>query len=198
MDNLVLVEVSEPLQDLSGVEDDSRLLQRAPFRSQQSRKASWRKERRSGHNLSWNGKMTKQLARSPNYERRWSLVHHQIWVVFWSFWFVLLFLLVKCPHQSFWGRCSLSDQHTSGHLFHENLDVSVLRHGAQILNDVPVLQVLVESNLFMKGLGVPGQRETLLSLHESRHNQTQLHTSVTLNHFSQHFWELCHSSHTEE
>lgn len=56
---------------------------------------------------------------------------------------------------------ALSYQRTSRHLFHENLDVSILRHGAQILNDVPVLQVLVESNLFMEGLGVPGQRERI-------------------------------------
>lgn len=44
MDDLVLVQVSEPLQDLSGVEDYSRLLQRTPFRPQQRRQASWRKE----------------------------------------------------------------------------------------------------------------------------------------------------------
>lgn len=31
VDDLVLVQVPEPLQDLSGVEDDGRLLQRAPF-----------------------------------------------------------------------------------------------------------------------------------------------------------------------
>lgn len=46
-------------------------------------------------------------------------------------------------------------KHTSRHLFHEDLDVSILRNGAQILNNVPVLQVLVEGNLFMKRLRVP-------------------------------------------
>lgn len=52
VDNLVLVQVPEPLQDLSGVEDDGRLLQRTPFRPQQCGQASWRKERRSVQNLS--------------------------------------------------------------------------------------------------------------------------------------------------
>lgn len=52
VDDLVLVQVPEPLQDLSGVEDDGRLLQRAPFRPQQRGQASWRKERRSVQNLS--------------------------------------------------------------------------------------------------------------------------------------------------
>lgn len=53
------------------------------------------------------------------------------------------------------NHLSLSSKRTSRHLFHEDLDVSILRNGAQILNNVPVLQVLVEGNLFMKGLGVP-------------------------------------------
>lgn len=52
VDNLVFVQVSEALQDLSGVENDRGLLQRTPFRPQQSRQASWRKEKRSVHNLS--------------------------------------------------------------------------------------------------------------------------------------------------
>lgn len=50
---------------------------------------------------------------------------------------------------------SLLYKHTSRHLFHEDLDVSVLGNGAQILNNVPVLQVLVKGDFFMKGLGVP-------------------------------------------
>lgn len=65
VDDLVFVQVSEPLQDLSGVEYYCRLLQRTPFRPQQCWQASWRKERRSVQNLSWNGKMTKQLERPP-------------------------------------------------------------------------------------------------------------------------------------
>lgn len=44
VDDLVLVQVPEPLQDLSGVEDDGGLLQRAPFGAQQRGQASWRKE----------------------------------------------------------------------------------------------------------------------------------------------------------
>lgn len=39
--NLVLVQVPQPLQDLSGVKDDGGLLQRTPFGPQQRRKASW-------------------------------------------------------------------------------------------------------------------------------------------------------------
>lgn len=55
---------------------------------------------------------------------------------------------------------SLLYKHTSGHLFHEDLDVPILRNGAQVLNNVPVLQVLVKRDLFMKGLRVPDpQRE---------------------------------------
>lgn len=66
-------------------------------------------------------------------------------------------------------------KHTSRHLFHEDLDVSVLRNRAQVLNNVPVLQVLVKGNLFMKRLRVPDsqmemetKRETLFPLHLPR------------------------------
>lgn len=48
---------------------------------------------------------------------------------------------------------------TSRHLFHEDLDVSVLRNRAQVLNDVPVLQVLVEGDFLVERLRVPKPRE---------------------------------------
>ena len=45
---------------------------------------------------------------------------------------------------------------TSRDLLHEDLDVAVLRDGAQVLDDVAVLQILVEGNLLVEGLGIPG------------------------------------------
>lgn len=69
---------------------------------------------------------------------------------------------------------SLSHKHTSRHLFHEDLDVSVLRNGAQVLNNVPVLQVLVKGDLLMKGLGVP-----------KSHTEKKSHREILLN--------VCHS-----
>lgn len=45
--------------------------------------------------------------------------------------------------------------HTSRHLLHEDLDESILADGAQVLNNVPVLQPLVQSDFLMKGLRVP-------------------------------------------
>lgn len=43
MSDLIVMEIFEPLQDLSGVEADGGfvVLQRAPFRPQQGRQASW-------------------------------------------------------------------------------------------------------------------------------------------------------------
>lgn len=41
---------------------------------------------------------------------------------------------------------------TSRHLFHKDLDEAVLADGAEVLDDVFVLQVLVEGNLLMEGL----------------------------------------------
>lgn len=67
-------------------------------------------------------------------------------------WYTLLLCWVS-------AKCLLH-KHTSRHLFHEDLDVPILRNGAQVLNNVPVLQVLVKGDLFMKGLRVSDpQRE---------------------------------------
>lgn len=54
---------------------------------------------------------------------------------------------------------SSSELRTSWHLFHEDLDVSVLRNRAQILDNVPVLQVLVEGDFFVERLRVPKAQE---------------------------------------
>lgn len=63
-------------------------------------------------------------------------------------------------HESSLTR-SWTHERTSWHLFHEDLDVSILRNRAQILNNVPVLQVLVEGDFFMEGLRVPkNKRQT--------------------------------------
>lgn len=43
---------------------------------------------------------------------------------------------------------------TSRNLLHKDLDEAVLTHRAQVLNDVPVLQPLVQSHLLMQRLGV--------------------------------------------
>lgn len=43
---------------------------------------------------------------------------------------------------------------TSRHLLHEDLDEAVLADGAQVLNDVLVLQVFVQRDLLVKRLGV--------------------------------------------
>lgn len=51
--------------------------------------------------------------------------------------------------------CLCSWSLTSGHLFHEDLDEPVLADGAQVLHNVLVLQVLVQSYLLVQGLGVP-------------------------------------------
>lgn len=87
------------------------------------------------------------------------------------------------------NHLSLSSKHTSRHLLHEDLDVSILRNWAQILNNVPVLQVLVEGNLFMKGLGVPNshrekqtepKRNTfspIINPDKTRHNLLQHQTA---------------------
>lgn len=157
VDNLVLVQVPEPLQDLSGVEDDGRLLQRTPFRPQQRGQASWRKERRSVQNLSWNGKTTKQLERPPSNPEVTSI---DLWTrqIFQSQFLRtegFFFYETKDSSVIVLPSFSLSHKHTSRHLFHEDLDVSVLRNGAQVLNNVPVLQVLVKGDLLMEGLGVP-------------------------------------------
>lgn len=45
---------------------------------------------------------------------------------------------------------------TSGHLLHENLDEAVLADGAQVLDDVLVLEVFVQSDLLVKRLRVSG------------------------------------------
>lgn len=45
---------------------------------------------------------------------------------------------------------------TSRHLLHENLDEAVLADGAQVLDDVLVLEVFVQSDLLVKGLRVSG------------------------------------------
>lgn len=44
---------------------------------------------------------------------------------------------------------------TSGHLLHEDLDEAVLADGAEVLDDVLVLQVLVKSDLLVQRLRVP-------------------------------------------
>ena len=51
VDDLVLVQVAEPLQDLPGVEDYGGLLQWTPLRTQQRRQASCRKGRGSVRSL---------------------------------------------------------------------------------------------------------------------------------------------------
>lgn len=43
---------------------------------------------------------------------------------------------------------------TSRHLLHEDLDEAVLADGAEVLNDVLVLEVFVQSDLFMQGLRI--------------------------------------------
>lgn len=44
---------------------------------------------------------------------------------------------------------------TSRHLLHEDLYEAILTEGSQVLHDVLVLQVFVESNLLMERLRVP-------------------------------------------
>lgn len=50
--------------------------------------------------------------------------------------------------------------HTSRNLLHEYLDVTIFRHRAQVLHNVAMLQVLVQGNLFMERLGIPGKVRT--------------------------------------
>lgn len=45
---------------------------------------------------------------------------------------------------------------TSRHLLHENLDEAVLADGAQVLDDVLVLEVLVQGDLLVERLRVSG------------------------------------------
>lgn len=49
--------------------------------------------------------------------------------------------------------------HTPRHLLHEDFDVTVLRNGAQVLDDVPVLEVLVEGDLLVQRLRVPEKKK---------------------------------------
>lgn len=66
---------------------------------------------------------------------------------------------------------SLTHKRTSWHLLHEDLDVAILWNRAQILNNVPVLQVLVEGDFFMEGLRVPKFQEKQATdwfIHHSR------------------------------
>lgn len=65
-----------------------------------------------------------------------------------------VFLRIYSEFKLFSNLFPLVRKRTSGHLLHEDLDVSVLRNGAQILNNVPVLQVLVEGDLLVEGLRV--------------------------------------------
>lgn len=46
---------------------------------------------------------------------------------------------------------------TSRDLLHEDFNEAVLAEGAQILDNVFVLQMLVQGNFFMQGLGVSGR-----------------------------------------
>ena len=76
----------------------------------------------------------------------------------------------------------LSHTHTHTHsptsrdLLHEDLDVSVLGDRAQVLDYVPVLQVLVKSDLLMKGLRVPGEQGGGLHTHTHPYTHTVTHT----------------------
>lgn len=57
---------------------------------------------------------------------------------------------------------------TSRHLLHENLDESILTDGAQILDNVFVLQVLVEGDFLMEGLRVSaGTNKTSKPFHST-------------------------------
>lgn len=44
-------------------------------------------------------------------------------------------------------------------MLHEDFDVTVLRNGAQVLDDVPVLEVLVEGDLLVQRLRVPEKKK---------------------------------------
>lgn len=59
-----------------------------------------------------------------------------------------------------WGSSSSRQFLTSRHLLHEDLDEAVLADGAEVLDDVLVLQVLVEGDLLVEGLRVPESTRT--------------------------------------
>lgn len=62
---------------------------------------------------------------------------------------------------------------TSRYFLHEDLDEAVLTDGAEVLNNVPVFEPLVQSDFLVKGLRVPGKDKTCV-LQGQRHNILQL------------------------
>lgn len=49
---------------------------------------------------------------------------------------------------------------TSRHLLHEDLDEAVLADGAEVLNDVLVLEVFVQGDFFMQRLRISADTQT--------------------------------------
>lgn len=55
---------------------------------------------------------------------------------------------------------------TSRHLLHEDLDEAVLADGAEVLNDVLVLEVFVQGDFFMQRLRISADTQTSHQKHE--------------------------------
>lgn len=131
---LVVVQVLEALEDLPRVEADGGLvvLQRTPFGPQQCRQTpctrAQDKTQRASLLLTQQVHLRHELTPPTHPPRAQLLLTH--------------------PDES--------EQHlTSRHLLHEDLDEAVLADGAQVLHDVLVLQVLVQSDLLVERLRVP-------------------------------------------